>query len=144
MLTVVDQLPRFGKRELVCLLLFTCNYVVSVWRCFLFLWVLGMGYVILLWHSLSLPCNYFESLYSLLGLVGVVDQGSIVPSIVSLTTSLRRQLVKYMPTTYANTPFLWKKLRMQCKRFSHFPNKQCTSICNICVKMFTNEVVNFE
>ena len=56
---VVDQLPRLGKRELVCLLLFTCNYVVSVWRGFLFLWVLGMGYVILLWHSLSLPYNYY-------------------------------------------------------------------------------------
>ena len=29
-----DLLPQFGKRELVCLLLFTCNcsYVVSVWR----------------------------------------------------------------------------------------------------------------
>ena len=26
----MDQLPRLGKRELVCLLLFTCNYVVSV------------------------------------------------------------------------------------------------------------------
>ena len=59
MLTVVDQLPRLGKRELICLLLFTCNYVVSVWRGFLFLWVLGMGYVILLWHSLSLSYNYF-------------------------------------------------------------------------------------
>ena len=35
--------------------------MVSVWRGFLFLWVLGMGYVILLWHSLSLPYNYFES-----------------------------------------------------------------------------------
>ena len=44
----MDQLPRLGKRELICLLLFTCNYVVSVWRGFLFLWVLGMGYVILL------------------------------------------------------------------------------------------------
>ena len=51
-----------GKRELVCLLLFTCNYVVSVWRGFLFLWVLGMGYVILLWHSLSLPYNYLPHL----------------------------------------------------------------------------------
>ena len=29
---VVDHLPRLGKRELICLLLFTCNYVVSVWR----------------------------------------------------------------------------------------------------------------
>ena len=45
--------------ELIVLLLFTCNYVVSVWRGFLFLWVLGMGYFILLWHSLSLPYNYF-------------------------------------------------------------------------------------
>ena len=55
------QLPRLGKRELICLLLFICNYVVSFWRDFLFLWVLGMGYVILLWHSLSLPYNYFET-----------------------------------------------------------------------------------
>ena len=56
----MDQLPRLGKRELICLLSFTCNYVVFVWRGFLFLWVLGMGYVILLWHSLSLPYNYFK------------------------------------------------------------------------------------
>ena len=55
----MDQLPRLGKRELICLLSFACNYVVFVWRGFLFLWVLGMGYVILLWHSLSLPYNYF-------------------------------------------------------------------------------------
>ena len=55
----MDQLPRLGKRELICLLLFTCNYVFFVWRGFLFLWVLGMRYVILLWHSLSLPYNYF-------------------------------------------------------------------------------------
>ena len=39
----MDQLPRMGKRELICLLLFTCNYVASVRRGFLFLWVLGMG-----------------------------------------------------------------------------------------------------
>ena len=56
----MDQLPRLGKRELVCLLLFTCTYVVSVWRSFLFLWVLGMGFIILFWHSLSLPYNYFS------------------------------------------------------------------------------------
>ena len=48
-----------GMRELICLLLFICNYVVSVWRGFLFLWVLGMDYVVLLWHSLSLPYNIF-------------------------------------------------------------------------------------
>ena len=42
----MDQLAWLGKRELICLLLFTCNYVVFVWRGFLFLWVLGMGYVI--------------------------------------------------------------------------------------------------
>ena len=56
---VVDQSPRLGKGELICLLLFTSNYVVFVLRGFLFLWVLGIGYVILLWHSLSLPYNYF-------------------------------------------------------------------------------------
>ena len=54
----MDQLPRLGKGELICLLLFTCNYKVSVRRGFHFLWVLGMGYVILLWHYLSLPYNF--------------------------------------------------------------------------------------
>ena len=54
----MDQLPRLGKRELFVCCLFTCNYVVFVWRGFLFLWVLGMGCVILLWHSMSLPYNY--------------------------------------------------------------------------------------
>ena len=49
----------YPQCEKTCLGLFTCKYVVSVWRGFLFLWVLGMGYVILLWHSLSLPYNYF-------------------------------------------------------------------------------------
>ena len=48
----MDRLPRLGKRELICLLLFTCNYVVSVWRGFLFLWVLAMGYVI---FNVALP-----------------------------------------------------------------------------------------
>ena len=51
------SITSVGKRELICLLLFACNYVVSVWRGFLFLWVLGMGYVILLWHFLSPPYN---------------------------------------------------------------------------------------
>ena len=51
----MDQLPRLGKRELICLLSFTCNNVVSVRRVLLFLWVLGMGCVILLWHSLGHP-----------------------------------------------------------------------------------------
>ena len=64
----MDQLPRLGKRELICLLLFTCNFVVSVWRGFLFLWVLGMGYVILFWHSLSISYNYFEK-----GIKKVID-----------------------------------------------------------------------
>ena len=34
MKAVVDQLPRLGKRELICLLLFTCTYVVSVGEVF--------------------------------------------------------------------------------------------------------------
>ena len=55
----MDQLPRLGKRELICLLLFTSSCVVSFWRGILFLCVLGMDCVISLWHSLSLPYNHF-------------------------------------------------------------------------------------
>ena len=52
---IVDKLPRLGKRELVFLLLFTCSFVVSVSKRFLFLLVLGIGCTFLLWHSLGLP-----------------------------------------------------------------------------------------
>ena len=45
--------------RLICLLSVTCNFVVSVLRDFLFLWVLGMRCVILLWHFLDLPYSYF-------------------------------------------------------------------------------------
>ena len=58
--TMLSLITSVGeKREQICLLLFTCNHLVSLSRGFLFLWVLGMGYVILLWHSLSLPYNHF-------------------------------------------------------------------------------------
>ena len=59
MLTVADQLPRLGRER--ANLSFTCNYVVSVRRGFLFLLVLWMGCVILLWHSLTLPYNYLTA-----------------------------------------------------------------------------------
>ena len=39
-------------------LVFSCNCVVSFRRRFLFLWVLGMGCVILLWHCLGLQYNH--------------------------------------------------------------------------------------
>ena len=84
----MDQLPRLGKRELICLLLFTCNYVVSVWRGFLFLWVLGMGYIILLWHSLSLPYYYFTYMF--------IFQGILLSFIVSqLCSDPRKQSLKF-------------------------------------------------
>ena len=60
----MDQLPRLGKRELICLLSLTCNYVGSVRRGFLFIWVIGMGCVISLWHSLSLPYTYLTCRHS--------------------------------------------------------------------------------
>ena len=72
----MDKLPRFGKRELICLLVFTCNYVVSVWRGFLFLWVFGMGYVILLWHSLSLHLIILKRLPCLIFKYTVFSSGS--------------------------------------------------------------------
>ena len=53
MLAVVEQLPRLGKRELICLLWFTCNNVFSVGE------ASSSSGRILLWHSLSLPYNLF-------------------------------------------------------------------------------------
>ena len=63
----MDQLPRLGKRELICLLSFTCNYVVSVWKGFLFLWVLGMGYVILLSFHIIILVNFSARFKNLVG-----------------------------------------------------------------------------
>ena len=40
----MDQLSRLGKRELICLLLFTCNYVVSVSVVFCLLLMLSFHY----------------------------------------------------------------------------------------------------
>ena len=45
---VDGSIASVGEEGAVCLLLFVCGYVVSVWRGFLFLWVLWMGYVVLL------------------------------------------------------------------------------------------------
>ena len=56
---MADQLTWLNERELICQLTFTCNYVVSVWGVFFVLFVLGMGCVIFLWHSLGFPYNYF-------------------------------------------------------------------------------------
>ena len=53
------SITSVGERKLNCLLSFTGNYVVYVRRGFLFLWVHGVGCVILFWHLLSLPYNYF-------------------------------------------------------------------------------------
>ena len=78
----MDQLPRLGKREPICLLLFTCNYVVSVWRGFLFLWELGIGYVILLWHSLSLHIIILVDWNSDLALKAVLTSQSDVSCII--------------------------------------------------------------
>ena len=52
------------------------------------------------------------------------DLGPVVQNIVILTMLLRGQLVKYMPTTYANTPlFLLKKCENLCKDSHIFQTK---------------------
>ena len=60
------SIASVGEGWAICLLLFACSCVVSVWRGFLFLRVLGMGYVVLLWRSLSLPYNYFSKYMTIL------------------------------------------------------------------------------
>ena len=52
----MDQLPRLGKRELIHLLFFTCNYVVFVEEVSSSSGCLGLAF---LWPSLSLPFSYF-------------------------------------------------------------------------------------
>ena len=62
----MDQLPRLEKRKLICLLLFTCNYVQFCGFClerFLFPLSAWDGLCVLLWHSLSLPYNYFVKIH---------------------------------------------------------------------------------
>ena len=60
MLAVMDQLPRLEKRELICLLLFTCNYMVSVGEVSSSSGCLGRA-TLFFWHSLSLPYDNFKS-----------------------------------------------------------------------------------
>ena len=58
MKAVANLLPRLGKRELICLLSFTCTNVVSVRRgVSSFSWCLGWAALCLSWHSLGLPYN---------------------------------------------------------------------------------------
>ena len=60
------SITSVGEERAIFLLLFAYNYVYSVGRDFLFLLVLRVGCVILLWHSLGLPYNYFICCYCLL------------------------------------------------------------------------------
>ena len=58
MQALADGFPRFGRGELIFSAI-VYLYMVSVPRSFLFLLVLGIGCIILLWHSPVLPYNYF-------------------------------------------------------------------------------------
>ena len=113
----MDQLPRLGKRELICLLSFACNYVVFVWRGFLFLWVLRMGYVILLWHSLSLPYNYFLCVYILYQYYSIFftlrfyQQTNIQGGWEGVTTCKKKMLYEETHFFKCNTLLLFIKLQ---------------------------------
>ena len=121
----MDQLPRLGKRELICLLLFTCNYVVFVRRGFLFLWVLGMGYVILLWHSLSLPYNYFENCIKNLSFEQKIEMFDVFRMARPVCSRLHFNLIKTFYSKNINLQkcfffaFLTKKQRSTRKLFQN-------------------------
>ena len=103
----MDRLPRLGKRELICLLSFTCNYVVSVWRGFLFLWVLGMGYVILLWHSLSLPYNYYGDVHEMHSFsLYKFPTARCTKLILSFFLGIELQLLVFLAFVVASTPMV--------------------------------------
>ena len=67
--------------------------MVSVRRGFLFLLVLGIGCVILLWHSMGLPYNYFIFAFVVTA-AGVVPNGSpkIFPYIVQRAVYVLRSV----------------------------------------------------
>ena len=135
----MDQLPRLGKRELICLLLFTCNYVVFVWRGFLFLWVLGIGNVILLWHSLSLPYNYLlptvriRSLY-LFSASSVNLHGACNTNVLHNNLRVRLSPIKSPVLREYLNPF---------KRPSMYPSiSKCNAkSCNCCQHLCTNTLL---
>ena len=66
-----------------------------------------------------------------------MDTWPVVESIVSLTTSLRRQPVKYMQTTLLKTLFLfdWKNVRIVS--FSSFSNKKYSVFVIFTFKILT-------
>ena len=57
LIVIYIEVTSVGEERANLSAIVSCNYVVSVRRGFLFLLVLGMGYVVLLWHSLGLPYN---------------------------------------------------------------------------------------
>ena len=103
----MDKLPRLGKRRLMCLLLFTCNYVVSVRRGFLFLWVLGMGYVILLWHSQSLHIIIFIAMFPPFEDKLLLSIGENVKTCLNSNASI---FLRY--DTFQSRPKMWKHTAM--------------------------------
>ena len=52
------RISYFIVSNVTCSVLISSDYVVSVRRGFLCLLELGIGCVVLLWHSLGLPYNY--------------------------------------------------------------------------------------
>ena len=81
---------------------------------------------------------------------GLFNQGPVVQSIVSLTSSLRGQLIVLQLYNQIHWNFLlkkWEKL-LHCKSFSHFFDKKYWQISDINAWNFnetlTNDVVSFE
>ena len=97
----------WGKKT--CLLLLTCNYVVSVWRGFLFLWVLGMGYVILLWHSLSLPYNYLTKNHKFLEFSKRYSSSVMIYEYINAVRCIhgKRQMTKLETVTISHNFNFW-------------------------------------
>ena len=129
---------KFGSFTSVCLLSFTCcNYVVSVWRGFLFLWVLRIGCVILLWHSLSLPYNYIACVHGSTndtnGIPISLKVLPMVPLVIPLVPMV--PLVKTDGSQYYRQSTVWAKLPTLEShmiqygvlnfKFMKFTNKHC-------------------
>ena len=117
-----------------------------------FTWMLrgGAVLVVLVW---VVPMEVLSSLVKALTNCKIqeLNLGPVVQSIVSLTSSLRGQLVECFTTLYQlHWYFLlkkWEKL-LHCKNFSHFFNNKYWHIWDINVwnfnEMWTNDSFSFE
>ena len=108
MLAVADRLPRLGKRELIFLLSFTCNYVVSVMRGSFSSWD-GLCYFIL---TLPVPSIYLFCIGHMTKLASmtIYEQNIILFRLVEFLFRLHGLLFRFLEILFRLPELLFRFL----------------------------------